>query len=236
MVRSFRKWSEHPYPGETTPPKNYPDLNKWPLFYILRAGNDLFLDPFHQPIRWRIKDPNNIDWVKELLIVEQTLASLTPKQIQNAKYWGTGNIISKMVVLINDFAKKDNMGFLLVAKIQAIFFAAVNDSSVISWYFKFHWDCARPAQYDRNLPTVIKTPLFPSYPSTHATVAGCAEVILNYFFPQESSRIRKMMEECALSRLYAGVHFKVDIEEGYHLGRQIGEILKKNKIFTGVLD
>lgn len=225
MVRSFRKWSEHPYPGDTTPPKSNMDLSKWPLFYITRAKNNQFLDPFRQPIHWKIKNPNDMDWGTELLIVEQTLASLTPKQIQIAKYWGTGKLISKMATLIYDFAPTSNMGFLLVAKILAVFYSAVNDSSVVSWHFKFHWDCARPVQYNRNLPTVIKTPRFPSYPSTHAAVAGCADVVLGYFFPQETSKIRKTMEECAISRLYAGVHFRVDVEQGYRLGKQIGEIV-----------
>jgi hypothetical protein len=30
------------------------------------------------------------------------------------------------------------------------------------------------------------------------------------------------MEECVLSRLYAGAHFKVDNDGGMRLGRQIG--------------
>ncbi|MFD6441787.1 hypothetical protein ACFWDG_18760 [Peribacillus sp. NPDC060186] len=37
--------------------------------------------------------------------------------------------------------------------------------------------------------------------------------------------IKKAMEESAESGLYAGVHFKVDIDEGLRLGRQIGEML-----------
>ena len=51
---------------------------------------------------------------------------------------------------------------------------------------------------------------------------GCAEVILSYFFPPESARLKNIMEQCAQSRLYAGVHFKVDNDEGLRLGGQIG--------------
>jgi hypothetical protein len=72
---------------------------------------------------------------------------------------------------------------------------------------------------------VLFTPRFPAYPSAHATVAGCAETVLSYFFPQESSEIKKIMEESAQSRLYAGVHFNVDNNEGLRLGRQIGEVV-----------
>ncbi|MEK1833046.1 hypothetical protein AAAC51_41450 [Priestia megaterium] len=35
------------------------------------------------------------------------------------------------------------------------------------------------------------------------------------------------MKESAQSRLYAGVHFKVDNDEGLRLGRQIGETVVK---------
>lgn len=35
------------------------------------------------------------------------------------------------------------------------------------------------------------------------------------------------MEESAQSRLYAGVHFKVDNDQGLRLGRQIGDIIVK---------
>jgi hypothetical protein len=69
---------------------------------------------------------------------------------------------------------------------------------------------------------VLFTARFPAYPSAHATIAGCAEVLLSYFFPPESSNIKKWMEESAQSRLYASVHFK---DEGLRLGRQIGEVV-----------
>lgn len=86
---------------------------------------------------------------------------------------------------------------------------------------------ARPVQFDRNLPTVVVTPRFPAYPSAHATLAGCTETMLSNFFPSESQIIKRIMEESAQSRLYAGVHFKVDNDEGLRLGRQIGEIVVK---------
>ncbi|MDQ0224099.1 hypothetical protein [Metabacillus niabensis] len=35
------------------------------------------------------------------------------------------------------------------------------------------------------------------------------------------------MKESAQSRLYAGVHFKADNDEGLRLGRQIGEMVVK---------
>lgn len=227
MGTSYRKWKEFPYPGEKNPPKGSPEAGYWPMFFILRGRNDDFLDPFHQRINWRIKNPNDIDWEKELIIVEQTLKSLTPEQIRIAQYWGTGELTAKINTMIFGLAEKYMLGSPNVARVLGYFNAAINDVFVITWFFKYLWDVARPNQYDRNLHTVLFTPRFPSYPSAHATIAGCAEVLLSYFFPPESSNIKKLMEESAQSRLYASVHFKVDNDEGLRLGRHIGELVVK---------
>ncbi|SFJ49816.1 PAP2 superfamily protein [Halobacillus dabanensis] len=225
MRISYRKWSQYPYQGEQFPPQPSPAPAYFPMFFIFRQGNDEFLDPFRQRINWQIKNPENIDWARELSIVEQTLSVLTPAQTQLAQYWGTAESTQNMLPMIFNLARKYRLGSPQIARVLGYFHAAVNDAFVISWHFKYLWDVARPNQYGQNLTPILVTPRFPSYPSAHATVAGCAESILTYFFPQEASGIRKTMEECALSRLYAGVHFKVDNDEGLRLGRQIGNIV-----------
>lgn len=225
MRTSYRRWTEHPYPGEQIPPKASPEAGYWPMFFISRVGDYDFLDYFQQRIIWKIKNPNDINWKTELLIVEQTLKSLTAQQRQVAQYWGTGEVAEKVTTMICHLAEKYRLGSPNTARILGYFHAAVNDVFVITWFFKYMWDVARPNQYERYLPTVLLTPRFPSYPSAHATIAGCGEVVLSYFFPQETLRIKKVMEESAQSRLYAGVHFKVDNDEGIRLGRQIGEVV-----------
>jgi membrane-associated phospholipid phosphatase len=227
MRTIYRRWTEHPYSGEQIPPKGSPESGHWPMFFISRGRDNNFFDPFHQRIYWRIKHPNEIDWENELFLVEQTLASLTPQQIRIAHYWGTDELIEKITAIVFRLAKTYRLGSPHIARILGYVHAAINDVFVITWFLKYDWDVARPNQYGRNLPFVLSTPRFPSYPSAHATVAGCAEVILSYFFPLESSRIKKAMEESAQSRLYAGVHFKVDNDEGLRLGRQIGEMVVK---------
>ncbi|WP_429875874.1 vanadium-dependent haloperoxidase [Fictibacillus sp. NRS-1165] len=222
MRTNYRRWSEHPYLGEQTPPQQNPEPAYFPMFFILRQRNNEFLDPFQQRILWQIKNPNEIDWGFELTIVERTLSSITPEQRQLAQYWGMVEATQNMTPMIYNYAQKYQLGSPFIARVLAYFHAAVNDAFVMSWYFKYLWDVARPNQYGTNLSPLLSTPRFPSYPSAHATVAGCAETVLSYFFPQEASGIKNTMGECALSRLYAGVHFNVDNDEGLKLGRQIG--------------
>jgi hypothetical protein len=221
----YRKWTEHPYPGEQTPPKGSPEAGYWPMFFLKREGSNNFLDPFQRRINWNIRNPDTIDWNRELLIVEQTSNSLTSQQAQIARYWGTGELTSKITPMIYSLTERYRMGSPYTARILGYFHAAINDVCVITWFLKYRWDVARPNQYNRNIPSVLFTPRFPAYPSAHATIAGCSEVIVNYFFPQESSTMSQLMEQSAQSRLYAGVHFKVDNDEGLKLGRQVGEIV-----------
>ncbi|MCY9025051.1 vanadium-dependent haloperoxidase [Priestia megaterium] len=227
MRTSYRKWKEYPYDGEKTPPKGSSEAGYWPMFFFSKGRDNNFLDPFHQPINWRIKNPDEINWKTELFLVDQTLKSLTPQQRQIAQYWGTGELSAKITAMIFDLGEKYRLGSPHISRALGYSNAAINDTFVITWFLKYLWDVARPNQYGRNLSTVLITPRFPSYPSAHATIAGCSEILLSYLFPSESARIKNLMKESAQSRLYAGVHFKVDNDEGLRLGRQIGETVVK---------
>ncbi|MBU8907498.1 vanadium-dependent haloperoxidase [Desertibacillus haloalkaliphilus] len=222
---TYRRWSQHPYFGEVMPPKGSPEASGGPMFFFVRDRNNHFLDPFGRRINWRIKHPNDINWENELFIVQQTLQSLTPQQIQLATYWGTMEMTKRLSPLVYHLTEKYRLDSPQTARVLAYFYAALNDTFVITWYFKYLWDVARPNQYGLSLPYVLLTPRFPAYPSAHASLAGCAEVVLSYYFPQESAVIKRIMEASAQSRLYAGVHFKVDNDEGLRLGRQIGEMI-----------
>jgi PAP2 superfamily len=226
MVRDYLRWSQIPYPGEQYPPMNAvtPEAGSWPMFFISRRGQE-FLDPFGKKITWRIKNPNTINWERELLIVKQTLQNLTPQQVRIAHEWGTGEVSKVVIPIIYNMMETYDLASTKAARFLGFYSAAMNDAFVITWYFKYLWDVARPFQFDRSIIPVLFTPRFPGYPSAHATMAGCSESILSYYFPQESYRINQLMEECAMSRLYAGVHFKVDNDEGLSLGRQLGQIV-----------
>ncbi|MCM3717344.1 vanadium-dependent haloperoxidase [Fictibacillus phosphorivorans] len=224
--RDYLRWTQLPYSGELYPPTDgvTPEAGSWPMFFISRRGQD-FIDPFGQVIQWNIKNPNLIDWQSELQIVKQTLQNLTPQQIQIAYRWGTGEVSKQLIPIIYNMMETYGIASTRAARLLGFYHAAINDAFVIAWYFKYLWDVARPCQYDRNLKTVLFTPRFPTYPSAHAVMAGCSESILSYYFPQERHRLHEMFEECAMSREYAGVHFKVDNDEGLKLGRQLGQIV-----------
>lgn len=219
-------WTELPYPGEQRPPKNpeEPLSGNWPLYYLIHSQTGGFKDSFGNVTNLRFKDPAKIDFNKELLIVRKTLKKLTNRQKLIATYWGTGVASKQWAPIIDRLIDSYGSTAPGAARILAAAYAGINDAFTVAWFIKYRYLVARPTQLDRTLPTVLRTPRHPSYPSGHAAVAGAASTILKYFFPSEAARLDDLAEECALSRLYGGIHFLVDNNEGLKLGRQIGNI------------
>jgi membrane-associated phospholipid phosphatase len=48
-------------------------------------------------------------------------------------------------------------------------------------------------------------------------------VVLGYLFPREAPRYERWAWEFGESRLWAGIHFRSDIESGWEIGRRVGE-------------
>ena len=223
----YRFWTKWPYAGEKKPPMNpeEPLAGCWPMYYLKQDQAGILSDLTGKTVNLDITNPNTVDWHKQLKIVRQILKTLTKPQAEIARYWGTGVATKQWTPIIDRLIDTYGITAPKAARILAAVQSALNDTFVITWFLKFRYLAARPNQYDQNLATVICTPRHPTYPSGHAAVAGCAAAILSYFFPSETGRLKDLAEECALSRLYAGVHFIVDNNEGLWLGRQIGTLV-----------
>lgn len=224
MNKKYLRWSELPYAAEEKPPTNplTPLAGSWSLNYLKRDDEGNFLDPNGKEMQFPIIDPNQIDFNKELLIVQNTLKKLTPKQKRIGIYYGTGNPTKQWAPIMDRLIDTYGVGPTESARILASVQGAINDTLIVVWNLKFKWDVARPNQYDQTMKTLLCTPRFPTYPSGHAAMSGCAEVLLSYFFPKEAKKLKKIADDDALSRLYAGVHFSVDNNEALKLGRYIG--------------
>ncbi|WP_459195410.1 vanadium-dependent haloperoxidase [Wukongibacter baidiensis] len=229
-VNTPRKWSQLSYAGEErVPASEEPYANSWPTYFIRRDKEGRFTDKEGRIIAFKIRSPDSgIDFQgKQLEIVKKTLENLTSKQKKIATYWGTGPATKQWTPIIDILIDTYGISAPRAARILAATQGALNDAFVIAWHFKYKWKIARPNQFDQELATFLCTPLHPSYPSGHAAVAGCAETVLSYFFQSEENRLNELANECALSRLYAGVHYPVDNREGLRLGKHIGRIVIK---------
>lgn len=164
---------------------------------------------------------------RELPIVQRTLRNLTREQKAIATYWGTGVATKQWTPIADQLIDAYGVEAPRGARILAALHAGLNDAFVVTWFYKFKWLVARPNQLDDELATFLCTPRHPTYPSGHAAVAGAAAVILSYYFPAERRQLQQLAEEAAQSRLYAGVHFPIDNEQGLRLGSQVGELVTR---------
>lgn len=227
MSKKYLRWSEVPYAGEVKRPTNpvTPLAGSWPLVYLKRDRDGNFFNPNGRKMQLPITHPNLIDFNRELLIVQNTLKKLTPNQKKIGIYYGTGVPTKQWTPVIDRLIDTYGVGPTDAARILAAVQGAINDTMIIVWNLKYRWDVARPNQYDQTMRTLLCTPRFPTYPSGHATMSGCTEVVLSFFFPKEAKKLRKIADDNALSRLYAGVHFPADNNEGLKLGRYIGTVI-----------
>ncbi|WP_226655802.1 phosphatase PAP2 family protein [Pseudalkalibacillus hwajinpoensis] len=227
MADEYQKWSELPYAGEQKPPHNpeEPYAGSWPDYYLRNKPPGRFTTLSGRPIRLDIQQPSTIDWEQELKKVKHANKHLTPKQATLAEYWGTGVASKQWTPIIDKLIDTYGVTAPRAARILAAVSAGMNDAFTTAWYLKYRWNVARPNQLDHEFETLLCTPRHPTYPSGHATIGGATAEILSYFFPAEQRRLRELAKECADSRLYAGVHFPVDNEQGLRLGKQIGSIV-----------
>lgn len=223
-----RFWSQLSYSGENRiPAAQDPKAGSWPTYFFKKDEYGSFTDLEGNSISFKVRQPDiTIDFEgEELDIVKNTFENLTPHQKRIAEYWGTGPATKQWTPIIDILIDTYNITASRAARILAASQAAFNDAFIITWYFKYLWDIARPNQLDQNLTTFLSTPKHPSYPSGHSVTAGCIQVVLSYFFESEANHLKELSEECASSRLYAGVHFPIDNNEGLRLGRHIGELI-----------
>jgi membrane-associated phospholipid phosphatase len=108
-------------------------------------------------------------------------------------------------------------------------FALVNTAAMDAvtgcWDAKFYYLVPRPWQVDPvglpNSKLVIGRPNHPSYPSGHSCVSAAAAAVLEHFFPEKKQTLDAQVAEAGMSRVYAGIHYIMDIEAGQGLGRSV---------------
>lgn len=123
---------------------------------------------------------------------------------------------------------------------------ALFDAFIACWDEKYRSNYIRPETainkyLDTDWQPYIQTPPFPSYTSGHSTIsAASAEVMTSFFGEQqftdtsllefgianrEIKSFRDAAQEASISRLYGGIHYRFDLDEGNKVGKKIGELI-----------
>ncbi|MBV9653663.1 MAG: phosphatase PAP2 family protein [Acetobacteraceae bacterium] len=111
------------------------------------------------------------------------------------------------------------------ARAMALLGIASFDSFIGCMEAKYHYLAPRPFQMDRNISMIFPAPNHPSYPAAHGCGDGAAEAILSSLFPHDAAYFKARAEEGAMSRIWAGIHYRSDVDAGLTLGRSVGRLV-----------
>jgi len=97
------------------------------------------------------------------------------------------------------------------------------DAAIGCWDAKLTYWFIRPPQADPaiTLLPAIGLPNHPSYPSAHSCYCGAAAGVLGAFFPAKTDSLDAMVAQAGLARIYAGIHYRFDVDTGARLGRNV---------------
>jgi membrane-associated phospholipid phosphatase len=111
------------------------------------------------------------------------------------------------------------------ARAYAMQAVALMDAYIASQDSKFAYWVARPNQFDPSITTLFPTPNHPSYPSNATVFNGTTAAVLAHLFPRDAQLFQGMANQAAESRIWAGIHFRSDIEGGQAQARGVADLV-----------
>jgi hypothetical protein len=183
-------------------------------------------------------------------------ATRTAEQSEIAKFWYEDSPLGWNRIAVAAIERAD-LDAHDTARVLALVHFAMADGFIAGFEGKYHFRFWRPITAIRGAATggnsstepdsswepFMVTPPVPDYPSTHTVLgAAAAEVLISRFgdsvpftatsitLPGVSRQFRSFSEaatENGLSRIYAGIHFRRAVTDGYQLGRDVGRKVAK---------
>jgi membrane-associated phospholipid phosphatase len=166
--------------------------------------------------------PGSSAFAADVAELQRLSTTRTLQQTELARYWATDapSVIWEKYLQNEIVARR--LGPVRAARAQALASVAMYDAFVACWEAKFHYWVARPVTSDATIRTVFPTPPFPSYPSGHSTISSAAGEVFAELFPDSAAAYRQRALDASLSRVYAAVHYRFDVDAGDSLGVRIG--------------
>jgi len=161
----------------------------------------------------------------EVVEVRRVADGRTSEQVRIAQYWETLTGAYN-AGLWNDVARNAISAHALdeasSARVLAMVHMAGVDANVACHDSKYVYWVPRPTQMDPEIRLAIAVPNHPSYPSNHACISGAIGVVLDAQFPDQGGRYFRMATEAGMSRIYGGIHYRIDVDEGFAIARKVG--------------
>jgi membrane-associated phospholipid phosphatase len=163
------------------------------------------------------------EWQAAIDEVRRVSRTLTPQQALLARQWNAADPWARWNETAIAAIRRHALSDADAARVLTVMNIAATDATVACFEAKYHYWTIRPSQADTtlSLPDSVSLPNFPSFPSGHACTAGAFDRVLGHYFPAERAQFTAIAEDQAMSRLYAGVHYRFDNDGGLALGRAV---------------
>ena len=126
------------------------------------------------------------------------------------------------------FKKERNLALLMAVGIIA--------GAIFTYPLKYIIDRARPYDLIASTRLLTSPESDPSFPSAHSEMSFLASTVVSRFHPEYSKYLYAFSFIVALSRIYDGVHYPMDVIGGAIIGLIIGKLMimlaqRKKSIF-----
>ena len=144
-------------------------------------------------------------------------------------------------------ARQTKADEIKTAKTYALTAVALFEGFISCWDVKYKWSYIRPVSVineyiEKTWSPLLQTPPFPEYTSGHSTITASAATVLtklygDNFSYNDTSDMRyigmqrkfnsflQAADECSVSRLYGGIHYRLSIDTGALCGRKVGNLI-----------
>ena len=188
---------------------------------------------------------------------QDTSTTRTVDQTTQARFWAAP-IWNYWNEIAQSAAVAHHSDILTAARLFADLNLALADAVIAFYDAKYRYRVWRPitairlADTDANPATtsdpgwnsLANTPADPAYPGAHSVISQAGATILNHFYGPAArttvtsevlpgvsrtfTRYQDAAEEAGLSRIYAGVHTRIDHDAGLRLGRDVARFALAN--------
>ncbi|WP_259015673.1 vanadium-dependent haloperoxidase [Emticicia fluvialis] len=171
------------------------------------------------------------------------------KKLQIANFWDdaaafTYSAPGHSISILTQVLKQNPKSLDIAAELYSNLTIGLNDTFIACWKTKYEQNFIRPIAYikryiDSKWEPALLTPPFPEFPSGHSAQSATMATILTekmgdnhsfidyskYFVgaPRKFSSFWEAANECSISRVYGGIHFRDGIEQGAAMGKMIGK-------------
>jgi membrane-associated phospholipid phosphatase len=160
----------------------------------------------------------------EVLTISQ---NRTAEQTASALFWASAGAASTpfgyWAEKAGEYIAAAGLNERAAAHVFGLMHAAQFDAQLTCFETKYHYFVIRPSQAEPAITLVIPLPNYPAYPSGHACISSAAAHVLAHFFPDRTAELDDLVTEAGLSRIYAGIHYRFDVEASWILGPAVAQ-------------